>query len=184
MIHTLESISLSDFLRVYEGNTEYAGDGKESIEAKNKASEQMIMEYLEIVGGKTVSCEISKKNEQINNDIKLNLMDACDNLIKLGDWESVSGILSLLGFKIFPSNHEKIRLRIGIIRSTAKMKMDMAKQTSEIKADKDYFIKERTMVIGHFKMHIDPSIYRAKEYAYLVKRMCDDISALNSKRKS
>lgn len=183
MIHTLESISLSDFLRVYEGNTEYAGDGKESTEAKNKASEQMIMEYLEIVGGKTVLCEISKKSEQINNDIKFNLMNSCDNLIKLGDWESVSDILSLLGFKIFPSNHEKIRQRIRIIRSSAKMKMDMVKQAPEMKADKDYFIKERTMAMGHFKMHIDPDVYKAKEYAYLVKRMCDDISAMKPKRK-
>ena len=44
--------------------------------------------------------------------------------------------------------------------------------------DREYFTKERVSLMSYVKMHIDESTFSAKEYAYMVRRMCDDIDAM------
>ena len=48
----------------------------------------------------------------------------------------------------------------------------------KIKMDREYFTKERVSLMSHVKMHIDENTFSAKEYAYMVRRMCDDIDAM------
>lgn len=45
------------------------------------------------------------------------------------------------------------------------------------KMDKNYFARERVMVMSHFGMQIRKNEISAKEYAFMVKRMCEDMKS-------
>ena len=49
------------------------------------------------------------------------------------------------------------------------------------KMDKNYFARERVMVMAHFGMQIRKNEITAKEYAFMVKRMCDDVKSIKRK---
>lgn len=51
------------------------------------------------------------------------------------------------------------------------------------KMDKNYFARERVMVMSHFGIQIRKSEISAKEYAFMVKRMCEDIKIMNNRKR-
>lgn len=177
MIHTLETISLADFIKISMGDVSFAGDKFESEHDKNVAAASMANEYSTIVGGKNLIASINRHNSELNNFIKIELMDACDKLISLDMYREACDVLASMGFRIDSNNKKAIETRINAIRSAAKMKMDLSPKHEEKEIDKDYFIKERIAISTHYKMHIDPEIWKAKEYAFLVKSFCDEMKA-------
>lgn len=180
MIHTLETITLNDFIKVYEGDVSFSGKD-ESEENLTTAASSMISEYASIIGGKSAQRELMNLNESLNSKIKLDLMDACDNLMKIKEWNAVSVILANMGYTILPSDHEKLKRRVSSIKSSIKLKMEMeTKKKTKDKPDNDYFVKERSLLMSHYKMYIDPCLYKAKEYAYLVKRFIDEIKSIKA----
>lgn len=180
MIHTLETISLANFINVFIGEYNYAGENEDD-KALSVASEKMIAEYIEVIGGKSVQKEIYSLNEDLNNKIKSTLMDNCEILMQFEEWSAVSVILSNMGYSILPEDKEKIKRRIMSIKATCALKnRPKEAKIKDKKVDKDYFIQERSLLMSHYKMYIDPNIYRAKEYAYLVKNFTDEIKAIKS----
>lgn len=181
MIHTLDTISLADFIELFNGNINKAGDG--SDKDKLEASESMMSQYMQIVGGTQVKAEISKKNDSVNRDIRFNILNACDNFTKVGAWEQASALLLKMGFNIPSSDHDKIKGKILSIMSSLRLKISMAESKArEVKEmDEDYFSKERITVMSHSKMYIDPNVWRAKEYAYLVRQMNDEFKRMKGR---
>lgn len=182
----LDKIPLCKFIEVFMGNISCldTDSGHEDSEIKETA-DRLINKYLSIVGGKVLQSEISKKNELLNLGIKMDCMDACDNLVKIGDWHSVCSILGLFGYKLFANQKDMVRKRIDSVRASAKYRMSKmevsAKEDVGAKMDRDYFTRERVMVMKHYKMHIDPNIFTAGEYAYMVKGMCEEIERMSKK---
>lgn len=184
MLYTdLDKIPLSIFIEVFTGNiNSVVINGVHSKDEIKEASEKLIMDYVQIVGGMSALAEITKKNNILNNQTKIECMQACENLIKLGEWEDVCSILSTLGYKMFPNQRDQIKKRIQTVLSGSKYRIDrlMAdqKDKQDVKIDRNYFTKERVLIMTHYSMHINPEQFSAKEYAYMVKRMCDDVASM------
>lgn len=179
----LDQISVGKFIEVFCGNLDaLVVNGSHRQDDLSYAAKQMINEYMSIIGGKVLLAEISRKNEIINLRIKIDCMEACLNLIKINDWKHVCDMLSAFGYTVDVNDKEKINQRISSISANCKYRYDKltsVNSASTAVMDRDYFTRERVMVMGHFKMHIDKDVFTAKEYAFLVKRMCDDIDSMN-----
>lgn len=57
------------------------------------------------------------------------------------------------------------------------------KPESAVKMDKNYFVRERVAVMAHYGMQIRKNEISAKEYAFMVKRMCEDIKSMNNRKR-
>lgn len=182
----LDRISIGKFIEVFCGNLDaLIISGSHKKEDLSCAASKLINEYLSIVGGKVLLAEISRKNEVINLGIKIDSMEACSNIVKMNDWETVCDILAQFGYSVDIDDKCKITQRINSILSNCRYRRDKLLSNDDISQkvmDRDHFVRERAMVMGHFKMHIDKDVFTAKEYAYLVRRMCDDIDSMNNRR--
>lgn len=181
MIYTdLDRISLRRFIDVFCGDSDAVCEGNYSEEEKKKAVSGLVNEYMSIVGKKGILAEVSKKNEIIGLMIKIGVMNACRYLAEEKEWETACSVLDDMGYKLATEDHDKILNRIEAILSNSRFRMDkiMAEKPDNKKSavmDRDYFVRERVAVMQHFNMHVDPDAFSAKEYAYMVKRMCDEV---------
>ena len=57
------------------------------------------------------------------------------------------------------------------------------KPESASKMDKNYFVRERVAVMSHYGMQIRKNEISAKEYAFMVKRMCEEIKSMGKSLK-
>lgn len=183
----LDRMPLGKFIEMFCGNLDaLVMRGNHKKDELSVCAKKLINEYLSIVGGKILLAEISRKNEIINLGIKIDCMESCGNMIKMNDWETVCDILSLFGYVVDINDKDKIRQKIGSILANCRYRRDKLSSidgSSQATMDFDYFTRERVVVMGHFKMHIDKDVFSAKEYAFLVKRMCDDNDSMNRNRK-
>lgn len=189
MIYTdLDRIPLRAFIDVFCGDIDaICKGGTHFPKEKAENAERLVNEYLLIIGGRSAGAQLYKKNEGFNNNLKIACMEACQGLIKDRRWEEACDILANMGYKLKPEEHVKIKQRIDSILGTIRLKIEREKAVANNqeapKMDKDYFVRERVMVMSHFNMQIDPDRLSAKEYAFMVKRMCDDVSAINRSTK-
>jgi len=186
MLYTdLNDITLSRFIDIYNGNNlSVVKGGIHSEKELTEAAEKLIYEYIGIVGGKSIQSEINQKNELLNTRTYIQVLSRCQTLIKLDKWDDVCEVLGILGYNFKPDNHEGMKSRIDALIPSMNMKYDLLKSgvkpKSDNKKDPDYFTKEIALIMTHFKMHIDESVISAKKYAYIVKRMSDEVEASNS----
>lgn len=178
----LNKIPLDKFIEVYSGNMDaLIIKGKHTPEELKEASENLLMRYAEIVGGKSVQVELARRTEHIALFGKLEVMKCCEALIEAGDFESVSRILREFGFNIPPDKHTEIKSRLSAIKASAEFRREMLmageKEQKPDKTNAEYFIKEKALLMSHFKMTFQSHEITAHEYAYLVKRMCDELTA-------
>lgn len=114
-------------------------------------------------------------------------MKGVEVMIKNNDWEAATRILSDFGFKYSPSNHDNIRKKATSILSMSKYLLERAnareKSENASKMDKNYFVRERVAVMSHYGMQIRKNEISAKEYAFMVKRMCEDVKSMNIHKK-
>ena len=190
MLYTdLDKISLDTFIDVFTGDkSKLIIEGEHSEKELSEQSEKLITEYVEIIGGASFLSEMSQRNNIINLHIKIEYMKiecmkGVEIMIKNKDWEDAAHILSEFGFSYFPSEHEKIRKKVYSILSMSKYMLERinAKEKPEnnSKMDKNYFARERVMVMSHFGMQIRKNEISAKEYAFMVKRMCEDVKSMS-----
>ena len=179
----LDKICLSRFIDIFLGDIDkVVQGGKYSTKEKALAAEKLCNEYLSIVGGKSAISLISRRNEILKIQIRLSCLAVCEGLILSGDWSDVVDVMSTLGYKFKEDEHDKIRNRISSVSASDKYRLVKLAETSsdmgKTKMDREYFTKERVSLMSYVKMHIDESTFSAKEYAYMVRRMCDDIDAM------
>ena len=179
MLYTdLDKISLDTFIDVFTGDkSKLIIEGEHSEKELSEQSEKLITEYVEIIGGASFLSEMSQRNNIINLHIKIEYMKIVEVMIANNDWAYAAEALSQLGFSYFPSEHEKIR-KYMLERINAK-----EKPGNSSKMDKNYFARERVMVMSHFGMQIRKNEISAKEYAFMVKRMCEDIKIMNNRKR-
>ena len=185
MLYTdLDKISLDTFIDVFTGDkSKLIIEGEHSEKELSEQSEKLITEYVEIIGGSSFLSEMSQRNNIINLHIKIECMKGVEIMIKNKDWEDAAHILSEFGFSYFPSEHEKIRKKVSSILSMSKYMLERInakeKPGNSSKMDKNYFARERVMIRSHFGMQIRKNEISAKEYAFMVKRMCEDVKSMN-----
>lgn len=186
LYNDLDKIPLDVFIDVFVGEKDkLVIDGNHTDEEIENQAAKLISEYVEIVGGASIMTEISKKNKLINLGIKVECMKIVETMTQNGEWENAVGILKTFGYQFFPSEHEKIRKRIFAILSQSQYMIECANNKDSAKPssrmDRNYFAQERVMVMSHFGMQIRKNEITAKEYAFMVKRMCDDVKSIKRK---
>lgn len=188
LYNDLDKIPLDVFIEVCTGDiSKLIIEGEHSEEELSEQSEKLIAEYVEIVGGTSLLTEISQKNNLLNLHIKIECMKGVELMIQNKDWADAARILSEFGFSYFPSEHDKIRKKAASILSMSKYMLERAnakeKPESTSKMDKNYFVRERVAVMSHYGMHIRKNEISAKEYAYMVKKMCEDVKSMGKSLK-
>lgn len=149
------------------------------------AVQKITHEYMNIVGGKTISAQLTNSNRVLNLMLVLECVTACENLVLIGKWKSVCEVLETLGYVLKDTEHEKIKKRVRALKMKAEY--DLSKENKEEKPKekptKDAFTKERVFIMKYNKIQINPNIMTAAEYAWLVKQTCEEIDELNRKHK-
>lgn len=179
----LGKICLSRFIDIFLGDIDkVVQSGKYSTKEKVLAAEKLCNEYLTIIGGKSVIAQINRRDEVLKIQIRLNCFAICEGLISSGSWDDVVDIMGELGYRFKTNEHEKIKKRINSVSASDKYRLaKLQEKTADIgkkQMDREYFTKERVSLMSHVKMHIDENVFSAKEYAYMVRRMCDEIEAM------
>lgn len=189
MLYTdLDRIPLDIFIDVFTGDKyKLVIEGKHSEGELSEQSERLITEYIEIIGGSSVITEISRKSNLVNLSIKIECMKAIGIMMKNNRWEDAAIMLSLFGFSYSPSDHDKIRKKVSSILSMSEYMIERInnreKPRDNSKLDKDYFVRERVAVMSHYGMQIRKNEISAKEYAFMVRRMCEEIKSMNKSLK-
>ena len=184
MIYTeLDKITLSRFIDVYLGNINRVADGGiHTKEEKMEAAKKLCSRYLSIVGGKSMLSQISRRNEVLKLQMRISCLDSCNRLMLLGEWKEVCKILVLLGYRFIDNEHEKIKGKIESVKASDRYRMEKIineehSSPGNFVMDRTYFTKERVALMSHVKMYIDPDTFMAEEYAWMVRRMCDELDA-------
>lgn len=189
MLYTeLDKIPLDTFIDVFLGDaSKLIINGNHTEKELSDQYDKLVTEYIEIVGGGSILAEIYKKSNLINLQIKIECMKAAQIMIKNKKWKELSDMLSKFGYNLIPSEHDKIVKRVTSILSTSKYMLEKEENKERpdnlSKMDRNYFVRERVMVMSHFGMQIQKNIISAKEYAFMVKRMCEDIKSIKNSRR-
>lgn len=177
----INEIPLSVFIEIYTNENHNIQFDIPTEEAVGK----VITQYMNIVGGKQIAAEVVNANRRLNLGLMVDCMTACENLVILGKWKEVCGILMTMGYSLKESDHEKIKARIQTLKSKAEYDLSKEQKADrpQEKPTKEAFTRERVTIMKYNKMQIDVKTISAGEYAWLVKQTCDEIEELNRKHK-
>lgn len=178
----LNEIPLNKFIKVFCGDYKFLLiDGSHNKKELKETAKKLTREYISIVSSRSVIAEIDKKNEIMVCAGKIELMNACQLLISSEKWDEVVNILSELGYVINVNNKIGIKTRINSIISNSNYRLKQLENSlnSPVKEsnimDEDYFVREKSIIMTHYKMAFSSKDITAKEYAYMVKAMFDEI---------
>lgn len=184
----MNEIILSRFIDVYLGDTDkVVREGTCSKEEQEEAAARLCMQYVSIVGGRSVLAQISRRNEMLGLQMRLVCLGACRRLARLGRWDNVHGILLELGYRFDGKDCGGMLRKVDSVEASCKYRLermrisDGAHKAGASKPGRDYFTRERVAVMAHMKMHIDPDVFTAAEYAWMVRRMCDELQQVMNK---
>lgn len=170
----LGDIALKDFLDVYFGDFSVL-EGTE--EEKMKQASEMCMEYFQIVGGKQVAVQMLKRDKVLKIEMRGSVLEACEKLLLLDEPDAAIEVMRSMGYQVTrESIVEKIR-NVRHMDAYALKKMEES-EGEKVDITREHFTKERCFIMGHLKMHIDERVFTAKEYAYLVKQVGDEVEAM------
>ena len=170
----LEDISLRGFIDVYFGDFSIL-EGTE--EEKIKQASNLCMEYFQIVGGKNVAVQVMRRDKALRIEMRGACLEVCEKLIIMGEVNSAIGVMASMGYKVTAETIKEKIENIYKMDAYALKKMESEEPEKE-EMTREHFIRERCFIMGHLKMHIDENVFRAKEYAYLVKQVSDEVEAM------
>lgn len=179
----LEEIPMSVFIRIYNGDTKGISF-KKGIK-KNDACKKLVSDYVSIVGNRNMKAKIYNGSVLINHLIKLRIANICLLLIGSG-MAGIAGEISChIGIKYADGDINGLVKQLKSAIASESLAIDMAsKRGHHANNDMDTsydFLKERVILMKHYKMHMDMNAFSAGEYAYLVKSFCDEVECLERK---
>lgn len=183
----LGEIKLGRFVEILTGNVDMVvkpgSKGKYSSKEMEEAADKLCYRYLEITGGRTMQARLSRRNEMLKLEMRLSALDACRKLVALGNWEGVRSVLEKMGYSIEAGDRESLKRKVESLMATCGYRLEKLCAT-ELEAGKnakgvtkEELTQERVAIMSRMKMHIDPEVYTALEYAYLVKRVCEEMES-------
>lgn len=131
-----DEIPLCKFIEAYNGNLKaLVISGMPSDKELQDAASSLMQEYASIIGNNNLSFEISRRNNLINSNIKLTLLDVGENLIEMKAYKDASDVLSYVGIKIGKDySDDSIKKISGLIESNRaylKMRVEMSKRNEQ-----------------------------------------------------
>ena len=177
--HTLDTISMADFERLYFGDISVVSkNGTGSEDELKAAATEIIQKYIQIISGESAAAELSKRNTILKLEMRIVVLQAAKSLADARMYEDACKVMAALGYRLKPENKEAISRKIDGVLASDTYRLETAKKQSEKEntndIDHDYFVKERVQVMRWAKMRISPDDITAIEYAYLIKAMCDE----------
>lgn len=183
MYKELDKIPLSRFIDVYLGDLDavVSGGGNYSEAEKREAATSLCSRYVRIVGGRSALSQISRRNEVMKLDMRLCVLRSCRRLLAYGDEDSARDVLASLGYEPVKDRTSLLR-KLDSVESMDKYHLNKLMKSFEEKEPgrkmtREDFTKERVALMGHVRMYIDSDTFCAEEYAWMVRRMCDEIEA-------
>lgn len=177
--HTLDTISMADFERLYFGDISVVSkNGTGSEDELKAAATEIIQKYIQIISGESAAAELSKRNTILKLEMRIVVLQAAKSLADARMYEDACKVMSALGYRLKPESKEAISRKIDGVLASDTYRLETAKKQAEKEdtneIDHDYFVKERVQVMRWAKMRISPDEIKAIEYAYLIKAMCDE----------
>ena len=177
--HTLDTISMADFERLYFGDISVVSkNGTGSEDELKAAATEIIQKYIQIISGESAAAELSKRNTILKLEMRIVVLQAAKSLADARMFEDACKVMAALGYQLEPENKEAISRKIDGVLASDTYRLETAKKQAEKEntndIDHDYFVKERVQVMRWAKMRISPDDITAIEYAYLIKAMCDE----------
>ena len=177
--HTLDTISMADFERLYFGDISVVSkNGTGSEDELKAAATEIIQKYIQIISGESAAAELSKRNTILKLEMRIVVLQAAKSLADARMYEDACKVMAALGYRLKPESKEAISRKIDGVLASDTYRLETAKKQAEKEntneIDHDYFVKERVQVMRWAKMRISPDDITAIEYAYLIKAMCDE----------
>lgn len=177
--HTLDTISMADFERLYFGDISVVSkNGTGSEDELKAAATEIIQKYIQIISGESAAAELSKRNTILKLEMRIVVLQAAKSLADARMYEDACKVMSALGYRLKPESKDAISRKIDGVLASDTYRLETAKKQAEKEdtneIDHDYFVKERVQVMRWAKMRISPDEIKAIEYAYLIKAMCDE----------
>lgn len=177
--HTLDTISMADFERLYFGDISVVSkNGTGSEDELKAAATEIIQKYIQIISGESAAAELSKRNTILKLEMRIVVLQAAKSLADARMYEDACKVMAALGYRLKPESKEAISRKIDGVLASDTYRLETAKKQTEKEdvndIDHDYFVKERVQVMRWAKMRISPDEIKAIEYAYLIKAMCDE----------
>lgn len=186
MVYELGTITLGRFIEVYMGDVMKAVDGDEPREVAEAAAECMCMEYVGIVGGRGVASLLVRRNDVLKIQMRGVCFHAAERLLSEGYADDARAVLGAMGVSV-SGGADAVRDKIAGLRRMDEYRMRRMEVSEEGRKDavmdRDFFTRERVAVMGHLKMHIDEWVFKAKEYAYLVRQVSDEVERIGRRVK-
>lgn len=188
--HTLETITLADFVDMYFGehNKAIVSGVWTETDAADEAH-RLMGEYTEIVGGTGAVAELQQRDKVVRLEMRDVAFGAALALLEANDLENATKVLVALGVKVAKTDKiEAVKRKAKSLRARDRMKRDMLMQSLKQKAEasggekisRKYFTRERVAVMRATKLHIDPKAYTAAEYAYLVQSVTKEYEEMKA----
>ena len=186
--HTLDTITLADFISVYLGNVKkVVRTGNASKQAMHDVAAQLVNEYSEIVGGTGAAAELAQRDRLVRLEMRIVALHAAMSLCDAGDTDGARKVLQAMAIKVSEKDDVKRKassyLGRDMIQRDLLAKAIEAKAGKEEKVDRAYFTRERVAIMRATKLHIDPYVYTAAEYAYLVQSVTKEVEQANTEAK-
>lgn len=139
--------------------------------------------YSNIVGGRKMAAEIIKQSETLNLNTTLQCLTAIKNLLAMQRADLVVPIMQELGYDVAGKSVQEITAKVDNLLRMAELKrlrMETARADKEKKGKveeltAESFVRERVAMMSYYKMQFDLDRMTAAEYAYMLKRMCDEL---------
>lgn len=139
--------------------------------------------YCNIVGGRKMAAEIIKQSETLNLNTTLQCLTAIKNLLAMQRADLVVPIMQELGYDVAGKSVQEITAKVDNLLRMAELKrlrMETARADKEKKGKveeltAESFVRERVAMMSYYKMQFDLDRMTAAEYAYMLKRMCDEL---------
>lgn len=178
MIYELDTIPLGRFIDVYLGDASKAVEGEYSEAEQREAAERMCDAYMSIVGGKSLASLIVRRHQALKIQMRGSCLSLCKMFVEGGDLATACAIMLNLGYRV-EADKQKLLRKIDVVLSSDAYQLSKFSDKKEGEPlTRDHFIRERVAVMSHLKMYIDEAVFKAKEYAYLVKQVHDEIDSM------
>ncbi len=181
----LHEIPLSRFISMYCGDLDaLVIKGKHKREELERTASKLVLKYTEITGNRSIEADISMRNDLMNCTAKVSALESCLWLFTMGDYEQACTMVNSFGYKLKCGTIDEInalKQKIGGLLSENKMRIDMlsAKMKSKqgkVKIDRDYFEREKAIVMSYFKPFDDNEV-KAQTYACWLKIMSEQVKS-------
>lgn len=147
------------------------------------AAADLIMKYVELCGGSGYTAQLDKRKKRVNIHLKRTCIETADSLAESGLYEDASKIMKSLGYNISTDDKDKLVMKIKSILAKAEFDYhslpteESVKENSITKVD---FSRERVILMCHYKMYIDSSVWTAEEYAILISQYNEELKRMKA----